>query len=267
MKKKILIFIAVAVCAIGAVVGIADKNALAVSTQCDQGKITSDKCAEKIKKDEGYDSLKSVCNVDSNGCLAQIKKYLSCVGGTDATACSNWKTSFAKKVKVRIDGASSDDDSDSDDSKKDSDSKTDSDSSSDGGEYADAPPTEIEQVDEGACTSLLPNSWCSSKDGSGIQEIVSLVIAVLTGGVIVAGTIGIIYCGVMWMTARDNENQVATAKRRMMEIVIGIIAWVLIYALANLFIPKSSSDIESGKIEFESGTTTVIRTIAMEDEE
>ena len=59
-----------------------------------------------------------------------------------------------------------------------------------------------------------------------------------------AGTIGIILCGFMWMTARDNEAQVAQAKKRMLDIVIGIIAWVLLALIANLFIPKSSDKIE-----------------------
>jgi hypothetical protein len=47
------------------------------------------------------------------------------------------------------------------------------------------------------------------------------------------------------MTARDNEAQVAKAKRRMLEIVIGIVAWVLLALIGNLFIPKSSTDINS----------------------
>ena len=64
-------------------------------------------------------------------------------------------------------------------------------------------------------------------------------------GYVVAGTIGIIICGFLWMTARDNEAQVAKAKKRMIDIVIGIVAWILLALIANLFIPKDSTKIQS----------------------
>ena len=67
----------------------------------------------------------------------------------------------------------------------------------------------------------------------------------MTGAVVVAGTIGIIICGVLWMTARDNEAQVATAKRRLLEIVIGIVAWGLISVLINFLIPQEESTTNS----------------------
>jgi len=99
----------------------------------------------------------------------------------------------------------------------------------------------IADVSEGSCASIL-TAFCND---DGITKIISLVINILTGAIVVAGTVGIIICGFLWMTARDNEGQVAQAKKRMLDIVIGIIAWVLLALLANLFIPKSSSDIES----------------------
>ena len=100
----------------------------------------------------------------------------------------------------------------------------------------------IAPVKEGDCTSILPGDWCNGEGG--IMNIVTLVVTILTGAVVVAGTIGIIICGVMWMTARDNEAQVAKAKKRMLDIVIGLVVWVLLALLANLFIPKSSSSIK-----------------------
>ena len=101
----------------------------------------------------------------------------------------------------------------------------------------------IADVNEGDCTSILPGSWCNSEDG--ISNIVTLVVTILTGAVIVAGTIGIIFCGFIWMTARENEAQVAKAKKRMLEIVIGLVAWVLLALIANLFIPKSPEAIKT----------------------
>ena len=101
----------------------------------------------------------------------------------------------------------------------------------------------IHDVSKGECTSILPGNWCESEDG--INSVISMVVAILTGAVVVAGTIGIIICGFLWMTARENEAQVVMAKKRMLDIVIGIVAWVLLALLANLFIPKSSTDIKT----------------------
>ncbi len=98
------------------------------------------------------------------------------------------------------------------------------------------------------CTSILPGELCDDDNkGEGITYIISLVIAILTGAVVVAGTIGIIICGVTWMTARENEAQVAMAKKRMLDIIIGLVAWVLLALVANLFIPKSTDEIEKNK--------------------
>lgn len=97
------------------------------------------------------------------------------------------------------------------------------------------------------CAAILPDSWCNGSDGSGIAGILNTIITIMTGAVVTAGTIGIIICGFLWMTARDNEQQLATAKRRMRDVVIGIIAWVLIAVLANLFIPKNTNEINQVK--------------------
>jgi len=107
-------------------------------------------------------------------------------------------------------------------------------------------PIDPSPVSEGACTSILPNAWCTGDDG--IQQIIRLIIAILTGSIVVAGTIGLVICGVLWMTARENEQQVTTAKKRMLDIVIGVVAWVLLALLANLFIPKPSSEIDGTSV-------------------
>lgn len=101
------------------------------------------------------------------------------------------------------------------------------------------------------CTSLLPNEWCEGN--SGVSKIINMIIVIMTGAVVTAGTVGIIICGFLWMTARDNEQQLAMAKRRMRDVIIGIIAWVMIAALANLFIPKTTSEIE----DVEKGKTSI----------
>ena len=106
------------------------------------------------------------------------------------------------------------------------------------------PGEKVAPILDGDCTTgVLSSEWCNNKDG--IANIVEMIVTVLTGAVVVAGTIGIIICGFLWMTARDNEAQVAKAKKRILDIVIGIVAWVLLALIANLFIPKTSEKIET----------------------
>ena len=64
--------------------------------------------------------------------------------------------------------------------------------------------------------------------------MIKFIVDLLTGGVVVVGTIGIVICGFTYMTARDNEAQVAKAKKRMIEIVIGITVFVAIDLVVNL---------------------------------
>ena len=134
--------------------------------------------------------------------------------------------------------------------------KTDSDGGSGGGSGGDSGGSgESKKGEEtpaktGNCTSILPASWCNkdnpeSLEEDGIIKMVKFVISVMTGAVVVAGTIGIVICGVLWMTARDNPTQISTAKRRLLEIVIGMIAWGLIAVLINFFIPQSEATTES----------------------
>ena len=60
----------------------------------------------------------------------------------------------------------------------------------------------------------------------------------MTVGIITLATIGIIIMGYMIMTARDNEVQMQKAKKRLFEIVIGVVAWVLIAAILHLLLPN-----------------------------
>lgn len=79
-------------------------------------------------------------------------------------------------------------------------------------------------------TSILPPDW-------GIEEILGLVLRVIVYGLGAAAVLGVIIAGVMYMTARDNEAQVAKAKARLYEVVIGLIAWAVMYAVLRWLIP------------------------------
>ena len=101
-----------------------------------------------------------------------------------------------------------------------------------------APPRKTE-----CATIFLP--WCkkAEDDGKGtINSIIRFVIGTITVGITVLGTIGIIYSGFLFMTARENQAQATKAKRRIIEIVIGLILWVLAAAIISFFLPSDSGE-------------------------
>lgn len=65
----------------------------------------------------------------------------------------------------------------------------------------------------------------------GIAGVLTLVVDILTIGVGIFAVIAIVIVGIQYMTAGGNEEQTRKAKRRLFEIVIGVVAYVVLYAL------------------------------------
>ena len=90
-------------------------------------------------------------------------------------------------------------------------------------------------------TAVLPDEWCDGNND--IMDVVKFVVGMLAGGVTFIGIVGIVICGVMYLTARDNEAQVAKAKKRLIDVIIGVVIWVLFAFGANgiltLLVPKA----------------------------
>ena len=86
------------------------------------------------------------------------------------------------------------------------------------------------------CTSILPGDWCNpekNKNGDAVFKILNLVLYVITAGVGILGMIGVIITGVQYATAGDNDGQVAEAKGRIKNIVIGLVLWAAFFALVK----------------------------------
>lgn len=83
-------------------------------------------------------------------------------------------------------------------------------------------------------TSVLPGDMS-------IEDILKLVLNILVYGLGAAAVLGVIIAGIMYMTARDNEAQVAKAKTRLFEVVIGLIAWAVMFAVLNWLVPGGVS--------------------------
>lgn len=73
--------------------------------------------------------------------------------------------------------------------------------------------------------------------GCGVYMVINFVIEIMTFGVGVAAAIGITIVGITYLTAGGNENQVIKAKRRIYEIVIGLVAYVILWAVLSFLLP------------------------------
>ena len=86
-------------------------------------------------------------------------------------------------------------------------------------------------------TNIL--TGCGSKDGEeAINCVLGLVVDIMTIGIGILGVIGISVSGVQYLTAGGNEEKTRKAKRRIFEIVIGLVAYVLIYDLLKWLLPS-----------------------------
>ncbi|MBR1795938.1 hypothetical protein IJ765_01590 [Candidatus Saccharibacteria bacterium] len=93
---------------------------------------------------------------------------------------------------------------------------------------------------DGDCveTSIIGSGgqYCDD-NGSGVFRILNIVVNVLTMGVGVLGTLGIIIAGIQYLTASGNEAQMAKAKQRIIEVVIGLVVFGVMWAVLQFVIP------------------------------
>ena len=70
-----------------------------------------------------------------------------------------------------------------------------------------------------------------------IEGMLKMALRILMYGLGAAAVLGVVIAGIIYMTARDNPQQVAVAKKRLIDIVIGLVAWALMYTLLNWLVP------------------------------
>ncbi len=73
--------------------------------------------------------------------------------------------------------------------------------------------------------------------GGGIFFILNIVLTVMTFGVGILGTLGIVIAGIQYASAKDNEQQMAKAKMRIFQIVIGMAIWATLYVALRWLLP------------------------------
>ena len=75
------------------------------------------------------------------------------------------------------------------------------------------------------------NCSCDDGKGSSITHILNLVVDIMTIGVGILGVVGISIVGIQYLTAGGNEEKTRKAKRRLLEIVIGLIVYAIFVAI------------------------------------
>ena len=97
-----------------------------------------------------------------------------------------------------------------------------------------------QQGDKGVETTILKG--CGEKaegeNGEGIKCVLSLVIDIMAVGVGVLGILGIVISGIQYITAGGNEQQTVKAKRRIFEVVIGLVVFALMWAVLRWLLPS-----------------------------
>ena len=73
--------------------------------------------------------------------------------------------------------------------------------------------------------------------GTLLMKVLVIVVNFLLGSVLLVGTIGVVWSGLQILTARDNASMVANGKKRIIDILIGISAFVLMYVILDFVVP------------------------------
>ncbi|MBR5027476.1 hypothetical protein IKX64_02750 [Candidatus Saccharibacteria bacterium] len=90
-------------------------------------------------------------------------------------------------------------------------------------------------------TNILPQEFCddgAAENGQGIKDMLNMVLDIMMAGVGVLGVIGITIVGIQYLTASGSEEKTRKAKRRLIEIVIGMAAFILLGALLKFLVPS-----------------------------
>lgn len=73
--------------------------------------------------------------------------------------------------------------------------------------------------------------------GEGIFYILNIVLTVMTYGVGILATIGIVIAGYVYLTSKDDASKVMKAKERIVQIVIGLAIYAVIWSLLQFLLP------------------------------
>ena len=97
----------------------------------------------------------------------------------------------------------------------------------------------------GVDTSIIQ---CDEGGDGGIWHIVNLVVDIMSIGVGILGVIGISVVDIQYLTAGPNTEKTTKAKRRLFEIVIGLVAYAIMFAFLQWLLPGGLLNNPAGDI-------------------
>jgi len=87
-------------------------------------------------------------------------------------------------------------------------------------------------------TGVSTNLFGGCVDGEdGIFKVLNVILSVLTWGIGIAGTLGIVISGIQYMTAKDDPVQMTKAKNRLIQIIIGLAIYAVMWAFLQWLLP------------------------------
>lgn len=99
----------------------------------------------------------------------------------------------------------------------------------------------------GVETSLIE---CEGGGDAGVWHILLTIVDILSIGIGITALIGILIFGIQYLTDGGDVAKTTKAKRRMFEIVIGLVGWVLIFSICEWLMP-------GGRFNFTSDITEI----------
>ena len=99
---------------------------------------------------------------------------------------------------------------------------------------------------DGLSCSVLPKFICDSAkkeatngdvQGTGVYELLKFVLQLLTAGIGIVAVGSVVYAGILYSSAGDNQQQVQQAKSTIKNVAIGIVAFALMFMALNWLIP------------------------------
>lgn len=78
---------------------------------------------------------------------------------------------------------------------------------------------------------------CPEKGGDAVWSLLIVAINILTGGIGLVAVGGLVYASILYASAGDNSSQVSQAKNMIRDIIIGIVAFALMYSILQYLVP------------------------------
>ena len=73
--------------------------------------------------------------------------------------------------------------------------------------------------------------------GCGVYMVLNLILDILSIGIGIVAVVGIMITGIRYLTARGNEQNATKARQRFFQVIIGLVAYVMLYSAINFLLP------------------------------